>query len=213
MKKLFSQVEFIFNKRQFILYGLFLIVFIAMWLFVDYTNDAPLDIAKPTQLEDLNWWAKWADPIVGMGTFLLALLIGALQLRDDWEESLPSRLTVIFKHNGRQVMLCKKAHLTAEGDIRQLGQQIGGQMAETRNLKFKANDIESKRLGVDSNEFQNGRFFVHFQVEFELTSLPDKEKFKTHDLIWHEPDNTSIGEKEEWIILDVKEETTEEEIN
>jgi hypothetical protein len=38
-----------------------------------------------------------------------------------------------------------------------LGQQIGSQMADnTRDLKFKANDIESKKLGVERNEFKTG---------------------------------------------------------
>jgi hypothetical protein len=52
-------------------------------MFVDFTNDKPLDSLNPTSLEDLNWWAKWADPIVGMGTFLLALVIGWIQFLED----------------------------------------------------------------------------------------------------------------------------------
>jgi len=200
MKNIFSKIQFLFTKRQLILYFLFVIVFAMMWGFVDFTNDKPLDALKPTSLEDLNWWAKWADPILGMGTFLLALLIGLLQLREEWEESLAKRVTVIFKYEGREVLLCKKAHLTAEGDIRNLGQQIGGQMAKVRFLDFKANDIESKRLGVFKNEFSKKKYFVHYQVEFELTTLPTP-KFKTHNLIWHEPDNTILTDLVEWQLL------------
>ena len=206
MKKLRNYFNFVLSKRRFLIYLLGLAVFVAMWIFVDFTNDKPLDPVHPTSLEDLNWWAKWADPIVGMGTFLLALLIGALQLREDWEESLPKRLTVIFKLDGREVMVSKKAHLTAEGDIRNLGQQIGSQMNNNAHLKFKANDIESKRLGVELNEFQSGQYFVHYQVEFELTELPSYSKFQTTNLIWHEPDNTIIHSLEEWILLSSDEE-------
>jgi hypothetical protein len=47
--------------------------------------------------------------------------------------------------------------LSSVGNIRSLGQQIGSQMADnTRDLKFKANDIESKKLGVERNEFKTG---------------------------------------------------------
>jgi hypothetical protein len=64
--------------------------------------------------------------------------------------------------------------LSSVGNIRSLGQQIGSQMADnTRDLKFKANDIESKKLGVERNEFKNGQYFMHYQVVFELTTLPN----------------------------------------
>ena len=197
MTKFNNYLSFILQKRRVLIYGF--LVFVVMWIFVDFTNDKPIDLNHPTNFEDLNWWAKWADPIVGMGTFLLALLIGLLQFRDDWEESLEKRLTVIFKYQDREVMVCKKAHLTAEGDIRQLGQQIGGQMSNSR-LKFKANSIVSQRLGVAPNEFQKGKFILHYQVEFELTELPNNT-FQSMNLIWHEPDNTNLDKLEEWINL------------
>ena len=195
--RLVSYLKFIATKRRFILCGL--IVFAAIGIFVSFTNEAASDTVQSTLWEDLTWWAKWLDPILGTAVFLLAMIIGWTQLRDDWEESLEKRLTVIFKFQEREVLLCKKARLTAEGDIRNLGQQIGGQMARVRFLDFKANDIESKRLGVEENEFQKNQFFVHFQVEFELTKLPANSKLETANLIWYEPDNTIVGSKEEWI--------------
>jgi hypothetical protein len=197
--KFISYIRFIFSKRRFIIIGLLAFVLLAWW--VSTTNGKPVDALHPTLMEELGWWTKWADPIIGMGTFILALVIGWIQLRDDWEESLDKRLTVIFKYQEREVMLCKKAYLTAEGDIRNLGQQIGAQMNDNQHLKFRANDIESKRLGVEKNEFQNGEYFMHFQVEFELTELPKKTAFQTTNLIWHEPDNTTVKEKEAWISI------------
>lgn len=197
MKKLISYLIFIFTKR--IIYGL--IVFIAIGIFVGFTNTKPVNTAKPTFWEDLTWWSKWLDPILGTAVFLLTVIIGWTQLRDDWEAGLEKRLTVIFKYQGRDVLLCKKAYLTAEGDIRNLGQQIGGQMAKVRFLDFKANDIESKRLGVEKNEFQKGQFFMHYQVVFELTALPNNGKFENANLIWYAPDNSSLETKEEWIAL------------
>lgn len=195
--KLLSYLKFIFIKRRFIIYGL--ILFIGIGIFVGFTNIPAQIKDKPTLWEDLTWWSKWLDPLLGTAVFLLTLVIGWTQLRDDWEESLEKRLTVIFKYNDREILVCKKAYLTAEGDIRNLGQQIGGQMAKVRFLDFKANDIESKRLGVEKNEFQEGQFLVHFQVEFELIQLPKNGYFDNENLIWHEPDNTVINEKEEWI--------------
>lgn len=205
MKKLFSSyLKFIFAKRQYILYGL--VLFVIIGVFVGLTNGKPLKANQPTFWEDITWWSKWLDPILGTAVFLLTVVIGWTQLREDWEEDLEKRLTVIFRLNGREVMICKKAYLTAEGDIRNLGQQIGLQMNDNKHLKFKANDIESKRLGVERSEFQN-KHLVHYRVEFELTALPENPNFQTANLIWHEPDNNKIKEKEEWVdlVLEVKE--------
>lgn len=207
MRGLLSYLKFIFTKRRFIIYGL--VFFVGIGVFVKFTNVKPLDAAPPTLWEDLTWWSKWADPILGTAVFLLSLIIGWTQLREDWEDDLEKRLTVIFRYQGREVMICKKAYLTAEGDIRNLGQQIGGQMAKVRFLDFKANDIESKRLGVERNEFQK-KYLVHYQVEFELTELPNHPKFQTANLIWHEPDNDTVEEKEEWVDLVVEKEQAEQ---
>lgn len=198
MQKTLNYLKFIFNKRSFILYGV--LTFVMIGVFVGLTNNKPIYTGRPSLWQDLTWWSKWLDPLLGTAVFLLTLIIGWTQLRDDWEESLEKRLTVIFKYGEREVMLCKKAYLTAEGDIRNLGQQIGYQMNDNQHLKFKANDIESKRLGVERSEFTN-EFLVHYQVVFELTELSDSPKFQTANLIWYEPDNNKLEEKEEWRAL------------
>jgi hypothetical protein len=122
-------------------------------------------------------------------------------------------LTVIFKFEDRDILICKKAYLSDEADIRNLGQQIGGQMARVRFLDFKANHIKSDRIKVMENEFNLNDFFVHYEIVFQLTDLPNPKnpskneyiplikKFNTHNLIWHEPDNSNIEEKEEWILF------------
>lgn len=208
MKKQWSQLQFIFTNRRFIIWGL--VLFLLIGLVVSQTNATMPEGQKPGFWEDLTWWAKWLDPLLGTAVFLLTLVIGWTQLRDDWEESLEKRLTVIFKYQEREAMLCKKAYLSDEGDIRNLGQQIGSQMADNRDLKFKANDIQSRKIGVEANPFKKGKFLMHYEVVFELIALPN-DTFGDKNLIWHEPDNTSLDNLYEWLpIKTVNSDTTEE---
>jgi hypothetical protein len=202
MKKLSNYIRFITKDRKFIFFGF--LIFVAIFWLVKSTNASLPKGVQATFWQDLTWWSKWLDPLLGTAVFLLTLVIGWTQLREDWKENLEKRLTVIFKFGERELMVCKKAYLSAEGDIRSLGQQIGSQMADnTRDLKFKANDIESKKLGVERNQFKNGEYFMHYQVIFELTTLPNPQ-FEKANFIWHEPDNTSVLQSEEWLPIVVE---------
>lgn len=93
----------------------------------------------------------------------------------EWRNSLPKRLTVDFFYHGQLVMRCEDADLASEGDIRALGQQIGGQMAakdekskpELLLLKAPAIRYTPAKLNDD------GAALCH-HARFELLALPEK---------------------------------------
>ncbi|CUU34641.1 MAG: hypothetical protein K6U12_06450 [Armatimonadetes bacterium] len=132
-----------------------------------------------------NWW-DYIDPLLNLLTLGVALFVGIQQLRRSWEEYLPNRLTVYFYYHGREVMRCEKAYLANESDIRALGQQIGAQMAETRELKFVAPMVEISPPEVNEKEG-----FIHYTAKFYLRELSDALKALDAQgqlpLIWKPP--------------------------
>lgn len=115
----------------------------------------------------LDIWSAYLDPIIGLGTFLLAILISIFDLSQEWELSLPKRLTVIFKYQGNPIIICENAYLASEADKRAWGQQIGGQM-NAGNLAFYPY-IEEVDLEIQS---YNGKKYKTYKIIFNLKDLP-----------------------------------------
>jgi hypothetical protein len=113
---------------------LFIALALLLCCWVARTNGGAFQPADLT-----SWWSAWLDPLIGMGTFCVAVFVWLGERRQDWEEQLPRRLTVRFVllQDGKPpqlVMLCREADLTSAADIRQWGQQIGKQMNQNENL-------------------------------------------------------------------------------
>jgi hypothetical protein len=116
----------------------------------------------------------WLDPIVGILTLLVALLVWLIQLNIEWEDNLSKRLTVQFDYNGKIIMLCEQALLVGESDIRAWGQQIGSQMSFTPILKFDPYfKIEKPELRYNEQWKEWHKLYV---VTFYLNELPDVMK-------------------------------------
>lgn len=109
-------------------------------------------------------------------TFATASFLGLRGFLQDWEKSLPKKLTVSFIYRGQEVMRCDNAYLAHEGDIRNWGQQIGGQMAAAtlgKRVVLNFNpDIEHTQGRVRKDE--HGAYFVHYSAKFYLIDLPPR---------------------------------------
>lgn len=83
-----------------------------------------------------SFYDPYIDPLVAIGTAIIALSLGFFQSKKNWEDQLPKRLTVHFIYNGKAVLSCYEAFLAGAGDVRAWSQQIGGQMAGVPYISF-----------------------------------------------------------------------------
>ena len=58
----------------------------------------------------------WLDSIAGVGTLVLACFLWINNIRREWENNLPKRITVQYQWQGRNVMVCYDALLVSESD-------------------------------------------------------------------------------------------------
>ena len=143
-------------------------------------------------------WAAWVDPLIGMATLGVASLVWFGELYQDWRAQLPCRLTVRFffpeGRDQREVMRCERAHLSSPADMRQLGQQIGGQMADERNLAFDAPAIKTRGGGIERDK--DGAPYRHYEIAFRLNRLPKTLTGLPPDrmILWTPPFESGGGE-------------------
>ncbi|AVM58264.1 hypothetical protein C3V43_11255 [Bacteroides heparinolyticus] len=140
------------------------------------------------------------EPVVTLGTFFIAAWLGARNIKEEWENQLPKKLTVHFKHKDSYVFTCHKAYLFGESDIRQMGQQIGFQMNENHSLSFYPY-IKLEPTTIEKNEKE---YFRHYEVTFFLSSWEKKGYKVCWDNDLHTPGNR------EWI-FDVQDKIISEE--
>jgi hypothetical protein len=176
MKKIIDFLEsirnfllyFIVTKKRYInfLVGILLVVTVAILVYK--TTNKSFDISN---IE--SWWNAWGDPLLGLSTFLVAIVIWLTNTAMDWEDNLEKKLTIIYKHSldNREVIRCEKAYLAHEGDIRNWGQSLGQQTIGNTKVRFLFN--ASKFDKVDKIEKLNNRYFKHYIATFYLVELPD----------------------------------------
>lgn len=117
-----------------------------------------------------NW--SWLEPLIGFTTLVVAFMVWIGEVAQDEENALPKRLTVIFLYKGREVLICEKAYLAGEGDIRSWGQQLGGQMADNPQLRFEPLILQD--LGQVIVDQESGQKVKLYTVRFTLTKLPER---------------------------------------
>lgn len=139
-----------------------------------------------------DWW-MYAEPISGVLTLALAIIIWIGQLDDRWLASLPKELTAEFYLDGRPLMRCERAYLPSESDIRAWAQPLGSQMAtkegdvKPAQLSFRP-DIRQEPPRV---ERLDGRYVVSYAVRFNLREAPPNLKGlaeRTECVVWRRPD-------------------------
>ncbi len=117
-----------------------------------------------------NLW-EWIDPIAGIMSFLITLVILYNQAYERWEDNLEKRLTVEYKYQDNTIAMVENAYLAGESDIRQWAQQLGSQMMGG-HLDFDMNWDEPKpTIDRDGNDW-----YKFYKVEMYLTSNPFDEK-------------------------------------
>lgn len=164
MKQFINKFLFLVTKRALWVEIVGIIVFVLAVLFWLYkTNDNAFDCGNFK-----SWWGKWLDPFTGLSTFLVALIIWVLNRAKDWEDRLPKLLTVTYKLDGRDVIICKNATLAHEGDIRNWGQQLG-QQTIGRSIRFKLLQKFDTGIPTIHEPTQKGtKYHKHYTATFYL---------------------------------------------
>lgn len=188
------------REKKVILAASLVILVVIFWL-VWGTNK--LNIPLAVCLKNLDcWWSAWADPLFGLGTFIIAIVIAYLNLSREWEAKIDKKLTVHFKYRDKYIMTCYNAYLAHEGDIRQMSQQIGAQMAKVRWLEFYpymttlgASIKERKPSGLDKWVFEK-----HYEIIIHLRNIPtsDVPRLKKDYLVWWENEDFTQANKTVW---------------
>ena len=124
----------------------------------------------------LEWWG-WGDAIINLATLAVGVVIWYAEAVEDWEESLPKRLTAEFwfapaGQPPRPVMICRHAPLAGESDLRTWGIALGGQMdAGKRQLKYQP---YFTTLPPEIIPDATGQPCRHYLIRFTLDELPER---------------------------------------
>ncbi|POZ50610.1 hypothetical protein [Methylovulum psychrotolerans] len=141
-----------------------------VWVIIDYSSGWKVADDFKTL------WNSDLDQIVSSATLVVALFVWHGEISNNWKQNLPKRLTVEFKNPQEElVLLCINAYLSHDADIRNLGQQIGGQMCDNdRFLHLRAAliDHDTGRIAYSS---ETGHY-LHYKVTFIFTQLPEALK-------------------------------------
>ena len=163
------------NKQQRFVVGL--VVLIVVGLMLDFlTGFAFSTSSKQTYIDQV-------EPFVNAATLIVALAVWYGETHEDWLNAIPKKLTVIFEFDGKPVMVCKRADLSGEADIRALAQQIGLQMAQGEPLQFKAPLV--KQSGGQVASESGIAYFRDYRVVVTLTRMP-RATFAV-PLVWEPP--------------------------
>lgn len=155
MQKFRSQLQFVMRKRGWFLLAFLLISAVAAW----YSKILSFN----------SNWQDW-DKFFTLATLGVAVSIFWFEMRQEWEEQLPKRLTAFFFCESKPRMVCYEAHLAHESDVRNWAQQIGRQMAGGGDLKFSP-VFDHRALGIESDQSQP---FKHYQIIMYLKELPNQ---------------------------------------
>lgn len=167
----------VFRGKQIVFFGIMALIFIiAIIVFLLYKN-----------FGEGKAYVNIIEPVVTLGTFCIAALLGIQNIKETWKNQLPKKLTVHFKFKDNYVFTCHKAYLFGESDIRQMGQQIGLQMNDNKKLSF----YPYVKLEPSMIVKRGKEYFRHYEVTFFLSSC-DKEKYK----VWWDNNPSTFGNKE-----------------
>jgi hypothetical protein len=143
----------------------------------------PMQIQNATMVTSVSPsnWAGWLSNLqsyLAVGTFFVALFVWYGEIRDEWQNELPKRMSVFFFHAGKPVIVCRYVWLAGAEDLRAWGQQVAAQAVDDgRKLKFGP-DVKTRVpdlvIGLD------GTVCKHYAVRFRLKELPSLLK-DTHN--------------------------------
>ena len=205
----------LFKQKQSWFTWLIIILFIVSFIFLFFKRET-------LEFGEAGYYKDAIEPVITIGTFVIAAILGIQNVRKTWIDKLPKKLTVHFKYEDKNVdekinkfvYTCHKAYLSGESDIRQMAQQIGRQMNNNVNLDFypymKLNpptvelstkkESSSKSIQSDPNadvveaSAQNESRSIEYFRHYEVTFFLSICD-KTEYIIWWDNDPDKPGNK------------------
>lgn len=159
MKKIIQILYYWLKKNWFIL------VLLLITIGIIYLINIP-----EGKLPDL--YTNYVDSVISVFSVLLVIALTFAFIKKEWEESLDKELIVHFlTPNNEYAYSCYGANLLPNADIRSLSQQIGAQMAKTRQLDFNPSIqmVSNGTLRVKKNNIEH-RWIKYYEIVFNLLS-------------------------------------------
>lgn len=119
--------------------------------------------------ENIPAWLGNIQAVLGAFTLFVAVSVWVNELREDWEQELPCRMSVHFFHEGQPAVVCRHVWLAGADDLRAWGQQVGAQAAGDRFLDFTP-DLTARPHELALTP--DGAACRLYAVRFHLTKLP-----------------------------------------
>jgi hypothetical protein len=117
-----------------------------------------------------EWWIR-IESFLGIGTLFVALFVWYGEIRENWENDLPKRMSVFFFYNDLPVIVCRYVWLAGADDLRAWGQQVAAQAAfNERSLEFSP-EIKTQDPSLVIEEDGN-MICKHYIVSFQLKRMP-----------------------------------------
>ena len=117
-----TPLAYLFKNQGIYIWTTLVILILVTFIVVSTQLYEPWEIS----LED--WYGNIFDPIFGVAMVLIAFGIWFFENKQEWEESLPKKLTVLFLYKGTPAYFAYRTTLFDESDARPLALSIGGQM-------------------------------------------------------------------------------------
>jgi hypothetical protein len=116
-----------------------------------------------------DWWIR-IQSLLGIGTLFVAIFVWYGEIREDWENDLPKRMSVFFFYGKDPVIVCRYVWLAGPDDLRAWGQQVAAQAVGERFLDFSPDiSTQGPRLVVEAN---SNDVCKHYALSFMLINLP-----------------------------------------
>ena len=120
---------------------------------------------------NFDWYASLSN-VLGAATLGVSLFVWFGARRQQWESSLPKRLTVVYFYNGNAVMACERATLMSESELRATSQQMGAQLAGGRLGLGPVFHVTKPKIETLPDIEGQDQVVRHYQMWMTLTELP-----------------------------------------
>ena len=137
-----------------------------------------------------SFWTENLATVTSIATLVVAVAVWCGELYQDWRAALPCKLTATFIFEEKEVMRCDRADLSGESDMRALGQQIGRQMHNGKDLKIKVPALH--RTGGEPVNLE-GKIYRHWTIKFTLLERPETVP-EGKEIRWEPPFDKSPNE-------------------
>lgn len=150
-------------RWQIILTGILIAVFVSL-----------LVNSRLQSMGFAEMWQNWMEAFLAFGTIIIAIFIWYNEKKQNWENNLPKKLNVCFRHNEQDFYQVINAPLAGSEDVRQWGQQLGRQM-HGGDLSFKEFSVKEPMRPTD----ENGKYVMRYELTVWLQNFDESKGKKT----------------------------------